>query len=89
MCEILFLFLAVLIAVIIGGLVSYALVMDGVAKIVESLENEKQATSDGCEFCNDTLKRLPSIHAVSGYIEDDIVYEPNFCPMCGRRLEEV
>ena len=35
----------------------------------------------------DYIKKIAA--DVADYCEDDIVYEPKFCPMCGRRLEEV
>lgn len=50
---------------------------------------EQEERSKGCEFCAETLKRFDHVLAVADYCEDDIVYEPRFCPMCGRRLEEV
>ena len=50
---------------------------------------EQEERSKGCEFCAETLKRFDRVLAVADYCEDDIVYEPKFCPMCGRRLEEV
>ena len=50
---------------------------------------EQEERSKGCEFCAETLKRFDHVLAVADYCEDDIVYEPKFCPMCGRRLEEV
>lgn len=50
---------------------------------------EQEERSRGCEFCAETLKRFDHVLAVADYCEDDIVYEPKFCPMCGRRLEEV
>ena len=48
--------------------------------------NLKVLESSGCEYCNETLKRMPNILAVADYYQDDTVYEPKFCPMCGRRL---
>ena len=49
---------------------------------------EQEERSKGCEFCAETLKRFDHVLAVADYCEDDIVYEPRFCPMCGRRLED-
>ena len=49
---------------------------------------EQEERSKGCEFCAETLKRFDHVLAVADYCEDDIVYEPKFCPMCGLRLED-
>lgn len=55
-------------------------------RIKEHYENESQK-GKGCNFCNFELEDYPYISAQNEYDCSGAVYEPAFCPLCGKCLK--
>ena len=71
-----------------GDSVAGWLTADDVFKrIKEHYENESQK-GKGCNFCNFELEDYPYISAQNGNDCSGAVYEPAFCPLCGKCLKE-
>ena len=56
-------------------------------RIKEHYESERQK-GKGCDFCSIELEEYPYISAQNGYDCSSAVYEPAFCPLCGKCLKE-
>ena len=54
-----------------------------IAALQERAEREK-----GCDFCKKELDDYPYVQAVGERDESDTIYEPAYCPICGRKLVE-
>lgn len=53
-------------------------------EMIKSLQEEDK----GCNFCKFELEDYPYISAQNGYDCSGAVYEPAFCPLCGKCLKE-
>lgn len=55
-------------------------------KLAKAALLEKADREKGCEFCRMVLDDYPYIIASSGADMDSAIYEPVYCPICGKRL---